>query len=50
MSVLQRLTMMMFALNVSGGNIGHEILEQVHKPQNALMHQKMQERLLSGNL
>jgi len=50
MSVLQRLTMMMFALNVSGGNFGHEILEQVHKPQNALMHQKMQERLLSGNL
>lgn len=48
MSVLQRLTMMMLALNVSGGNLGHEILEQVHKPQNALMHQKMQERLLSG--
>jgi hypothetical protein len=48
MSVLQRLTMMMFALNVSGRNFGHEILEQVYKPQNALMHQKMQERLLSG--
>lgn len=48
MSVLQRLTMMMFALNVSGGNFGHEILEQVYKLQNALMHQKMQERLLSG--
>ncbi len=48
MSVLQRLTLMMLKLNVSGGNLGHEILEQVHKPQNALMHQKMQERLLSG--
>ncbi len=48
MSVLQRLTLMMLELNVSGGNLGHEILEQVHKPQNALMHQKMQERLLSG--
>lgn len=48
MSVLQRLTMMMLALNVSSGNLGHEILEQVHKPQNALMHQKMQDRVLSG--
>lgn len=45
--VLQRLTSMMLALNVSNG-LGHEILEQVHKPQNALMHQKMQERLLAG--
>lgn len=45
MPVLQRLTRMMQALNVTG-SIGHEIMEQVHKPQNALMHQKMQERLL----
>lgn len=45
--VLQRLTRMMMALNVDG-NLGHEIMEQVHKPQNALLHQKMQERLLVG--
>lgn len=45
--VLQRLTLMMVALNVDN-NLGHEIMEQVHKPQNALMHQKMQERLLAG--
>lgn len=45
--VLQRLTEMMLALNVDN-EIGHEIMEQVHKPQNALMHQKMQERLLQG--
>ena len=45
--VLQRLTMMMAALNVNN-DLGHEIMEQVHKPQNALMHQKMQERLLAG--
>lgn len=45
--VLQRLTSMMLALNVNN-DLGHEILEQVHKPQNALMHQKMQERLLAG--
>ena len=45
--VLKRLTMMMTALNVTG-SLGQEIMEQVHKPQNALMHQKMQERLLAG--
>lgn len=47
MPVLQRLTLMMMALNVNN-DLGHEIMEQVHKPQNALMHQKMQERLLAG--
>lgn len=45
--VLQRLTEMMLALNVDS-ELGNEIMEQVHKPQNALMHQKMQERLLAG--
>ncbi len=45
--VLKRLTMMMTALNVNG-SLGQEIMEQGHKPQNALMHQKMQERLLAG--
>ena len=45
--VLKRLTMMMTALNVNG-SLGQEIMAQVHKPQNALMHQKMQERLLAG--
>lgn len=43
--VLQRLTEMMLALNLDS-DLGHEIMEQVHKPQNALMHQKMQEYLL----
>lgn len=45
--VLQRLTEMLLALNVDS-ELGNEIMEQVHKPQNALMHQKMQERLLAG--
>ncbi len=45
--VLQRLTETMLALNVDG-ELGNEIMEQVHKPQNALMHQKMQEGLLAG--
>ena len=39
--VLERLTMMMLALNVSDGNFGQELLKQIHKPQNALMHQKI---------
>lgn len=47
--VLRRLTEMMLALNVDS-DLGHEILEQVHKPQNALLHQKMQEGLLAGIL
>ena len=46
--VLERLTMMMLALNVSDGNFGQELLKQIHKPQNALMHQKMEKSLLSG--
>lgn len=46
MPVLQRLTAMMLALNVSD-DLGCEIMAQIHKPQNALMHQKMQERLLT---
>lgn len=45
--VLERLTRMVLALNVDS-DLGHAILEQMHKPQNALMHQKMREGLLAG--
>lgn len=44
--VLQRLTMTIMALNLDN-KLGHEVMEQVHRPQNALMHQKMRENLLS---
>lgn len=44
--VLGRLTMMIQALQINGG-YGDEIMEQIHRPQNALMHQKIQERLLA---
>lgn len=44
--VLERLTQTVLAVNVDT-QTGSMILEQVHKPQNALMHAKMQERLLS---
>ena len=44
--VLERLTQTVLAANVDT-KTGDMILEQVHKPQNALMHAKMQEKLLS---
>lgn len=44
--VLERLTKTVLAANVDT-KTGNMILEQVHKPQNALMHAKMQEKLLS---
>ena len=48
--VVERLIRTIMSLNVNSGEagIGHEVLEQVHKPQNALMHQKMQQSLLDG--
>ena len=45
--LLDRLTDSICALNVDS-RIGEEVLIQVPKPQNALLHQKMQEKLLSG--
>lgn len=45
--ILERLTKAMISLNVQSP-IGLEIMNQVHKPQNALLHQKMQERMLRG--
>lgn len=43
--VLERLTQSVLAANVDT-KTGDMILEQMYKPQNALMHAKMQERLL----
>lgn len=43
--LLQRLTMTIMALNLET-DLGYEVMEQVHKAQNALMHQKMRENLL----
>lgn len=45
--VLERFTKAIMALNVES-KIGYEVMEQVHRPQNALMHQKMQVTLLAG--
>ena len=46
-ALLERLTKSMLALNVEG-EAGTEVLEQMHRPQNALLHQKMQEQVISG--
>ena len=48
--LVERIVRMVMSLNVDSGEttIGREVLQQVHKPQNALMHQKMQQSLLDG--
>ena len=45
--ILERLTGILGSLSVES-SAGDEIMEQMHKPQNALLHQKMQERLING--
>lgn len=44
--LLERLTGSVLALNVDSG-VGVEVLQQMHRPQNALLHQKMQESVIS---
>lgn len=44
--ILQRFTKTIMALNVDT-TLGQEVIKQVHRPQNALLHQKMQKRLIS---
>lgn len=43
--VLERLTRTILSLNVDN-ELGEMIMEQVHRPQNALLHQKLENRLL----
>lgn len=45
--VMQRLPMTIMSLNMDN-SLGSEIVNQVHKPQNALMHRKMQQTLLTA--
>ena len=47
MPILERLTKAILALNVDT-KLGYEVMEQIHRPQNALMHQKMQKTLLTS--
>ena len=45
--LLERLSGAVMVLNIEG-DVGVEVLEQIHMPENALLHQKMQERVISG--
>ncbi|KIL72424.1 TetR/AcrR family transcriptional regulator [Bacillus badius] len=45
--VVERIIRVVMALNISGGN-SKEIMEHIHKPQNALMHQKIQKVIVNG--
>ena len=45
--IYERLTGAVLALNINT-EAGAEVFEQIHKPQNALLHRKMEEQLLRG--
>jgi AcrR family transcriptional regulator len=45
--VNDRIIRAVMALNINGGS-SKEILEHIHKPQNALMHQKIQKVIING--
>ncbi|GIP30321.1 TetR family transcriptional regulator [Paenibacillus sp. J23TS9] len=45
--VVERIIQVVMALNISGGSSA-EMMEHIHKPQNALMHQKIQRVIISG--
>ena len=45
--VVERIIRVVMSLNLSGGS-SKEIMEHIHKPQNALMHQKIQKVIVNG--
>ncbi|WP_169089740.1 TetR/AcrR family transcriptional regulator [Paenibacillus sp. PL91] len=45
--VVERIIRVVMALNLSGGS-SKEIMEHIHKPQNALLHQKIQKVIING--
>lgn len=45
--LIERIIRVVMALNISGGS-SKEIMEHIHKPQNALMHQKIQKVIING--
>lgn len=46
--VIERVIRTVMALNASSGGSSEEIMEHIHKPQNALMHQKIQRSIIVG--
>jgi AcrR family transcriptional regulator len=47
LSINERIARVVMSLNINEGN-GREIIEHIHKPQNALMHQKIQRVIING--
>ncbi len=45
--IKERIVQVVMALNISSGG-GREIIEHIHKPQNALMHHKIKRAILAG--
>lgn len=45
--VIERVVRAVMALNISGGS-SEQIMEHIHKPQNALMHQKIHKAIING--
>ncbi|WP_409274678.1 TetR/AcrR family transcriptional regulator [Neobacillus sp. SCS-31] len=45
--VVERIIKVVRSMNLSGGS-SQEIMEHIHKPQNALMHQKIQKVIING--
>ncbi len=45
--VVDRIIHVVMSLNISGGS-SQEIMEHIHRPQNALMHQKIQKVIING--
>ena len=45
--VNERIIRVVMALNISGGS-GKGMMEHIHRPQNALMHQKIQKIIIKG--
>ena len=45
--VVERIIRVVLSMNVSGGS-SEEMMEHIHKPQNALMHQKIQKVIVNG--
>ncbi|WP_043932915.1 TetR/AcrR family transcriptional regulator [Bacillus sp. EB01] len=45
--VFERIIRVVLSMNLSEGS-GQEIMEHIHKPQNALMHQKIQKVIING--
>ncbi|MBG9587690.1 TetR/AcrR family transcriptional regulator [Cytobacillus firmus] len=45
--VVERIIRVVISINLSGGS-SQEIMEHIHKPQNALMHQKIEKVIING--